>query len=146
MDLPEFTPDLAHLLLQGVYRDLLHHNDRSHLYGGVLDKAVWQRCWRRLAVYLASWYATPSGAVGCWLMAILAAEWRGVLRRTWYSKIPLVFSHVVLMKMLGVCRARDIWDRITRKMDLWERGIHMGLVKGIEVEGAVREGRYASGG
>ena len=30
-------------------------------------------------------------------------------------------------------------------MDLWERGLHAGLVGGAEAEGAVREGRAASG-
>ena len=73
-DLPDFTPELAHLFLRVVYGDFLHQNDGSHLDGGVVDDAIWQRCWRRLAVKLAVWYATPSGAVGNRFMAILAAE------------------------------------------------------------------------
>ena len=74
MDLPEFHPEHAHLLLQEVYGDFLHHNDGSHLDEGIADNAVWQLCWRRLAAQSASWYATPSGAVGRRFMAILAAE------------------------------------------------------------------------
>ena len=35
---------------------------------------------------------------------------------------------------------------ITRQMDLWERGLHAGLVGDAEVEGAAREGRATSGG
>ena len=31
-------------------------------------------------------------------------------------------------------------------MDLWERGLHAGLVGDAEAEGAAREGRAASGG
>ena len=31
---------------------------------------------------------------------------------------PLVFAHVVLTKTLGVCRDREIRDKITRRMDL----------------------------
>ena len=31
-------------------------------------------------------------------------------------------------------------------MDLWERGLHAGLVGDAEVEGAAQEGRAASGG
>ena len=58
----------------------------------------------------------------------MATEWRGVLGRTWNSEIPLVFAHVVLTKTLGVRRYQDIWSRITRRMDLWERGIHTGMV------------------
>ena len=36
--------------------------------------------------------------------------------------------------------------RIIRRMDLWERGIHYGLLGEAEAGGAAREGRSASGG
>ena len=39
-DLPDFAPERAHLLLQEVYGDFPHHNDRSHLDGGVADNAI----------------------------------------------------------------------------------------------------------
>ena len=77
---------------------------------------------------------------------ILAAEWRGVLNRSWNSEIPLVFSHVVLTKTLGVCWAREIRARITRRIDLWKRGQHAGLVRDAEADGAAREGRAAFSG
>ena len=83
-----------------------------------MDDAIWQRCWRQLATELASWYATTSGAVGRQFTAILAAEWQGVLGRSWNSERPLVFSHVFLTKTLGVRRAKDTRARITRRMDL----------------------------
>ena len=118
-DLLIFHPERVHLLLQGVYGYFLHHNDGSHLDGGLADTAAWQRRWRRLAVKSTSWYATPSGAVGHRFMAILAAEWRGVLSRSWNSERPLVFAHVVLTKTLGVRRAQEIRSSITRRMDLW---------------------------
>ena len=91
-------------------------------------------------------YAMPSGAVGRRFTAILAAECQGVLDRSWNSEIPLVFAHVTPTKTLGVCRARDIRARITRRMDLWERVLHVGLVGGAEAEGAAREGRTARAG
>ena len=47
---------------------------------------------------------------------------------------------------LGICQAREIRARITRRMDLWERGQHAGLVGVAEVEGAAREGRAAFSG
>ena len=75
-----------------------------------------------------SCYTTPSGAVGRRFTAILAAEWWGVLSWIWNAERPLVFALVVLTKMLGVRRAREIWARITRRMDLWERGQYAGLV------------------
>ena len=72
---------------------------------------------------LASWYAAPYGKVGHRFMAILAAEWRGVFRRSWNSEMLLVFSHVVLKKTLGVHRSKEIRAQITIRMDLWERGL-----------------------
>ena len=78
-------------------------------------------------------------------MEILAAEWRGVLGSSWNSKRPLVFAHVVLTKTFGARRAQDIQANITRRMDLWGRGIHTGLVGDAEVEGEAREGKAASG-
>ena len=145
-DLLGFTPEHAHLLLQGVYGDFPHHNNGSHLDGGIANNTAWQRRWRRLAAKSASWYATPSGAVGRRFTTIMAAEWRGVLSRSWNSERPLVFAHVVLTKTLGVRRAREIPARITRRMDLWERVQHTGLVGDAEVEGADQKGRPASGG
>ena len=59
---------------------------------------------------------------------------------------PLVFAHVVLTKTLGVRQAQEIRARITRRMDLWERGQHVGLVGDAEAEEAAREGRAAFSG
>ena len=70
----------------------------------------------------------------------------GVLGRSWKSERPLVFAHVFLIKVLGICRAKDIQARSTRQMDIWERGLRAGLVRDAQVEGATKEGRAASGG
>ena len=43
-------------------------------------------------------------------------------------EITLVFAHVVLTKTLGILRGREIRQRKTRRMELWEKGLHMGLV------------------
>ena len=66
--------------------------------------------------------------MGCRFTAVLAVEWRGVLNQKCNSKIPLVFSHVVLTKTLVACKAMEIRARIDRRLYLWERGIHAGLV------------------
>ena len=134
------------MLLQGVYGDFPHHNDGSHLDGGIADDALWQRRWHRLAAQSASWYTTPSGAVGRRFTATLAAEWRGVLARSWNSKRPLLFSHVILTKTLGICRDQEIRARIMRWMNFWERGIHTVLVGDSGAEWAAREGRATSRG
>ena len=134
-DLPGFAPESAHLLLQGVYGDFPNHNDGSHLDRGISDDAAWQHRRIRLAAQPASWYATPSGAVGRQFTAILAEERRGVLSRIWNSKRPLLFAHLVLGKTLGVRQAREIRVRTTRCTDLCERGQHAGLVGDAEAEG-----------
>ena len=79
-------------------------------------------------------------------MDILAAQWYVVLDGIWKSEIPLVFFHVVLTKTLCIGRARESRLRITRRMDLWYRGLHTGIVGGTEAEGANREGSAAIGG
>ena len=84
---------------------------------------------------MASWYNAPYGTVGRSFTTILAAEWRGVIGRTWNFERPLVFANVVLKKTLGVCRAKEIRDRITRRMDLWDRGLHVGLLVDAELWG-----------
>ena len=145
-DLPGFTPESVHLLLQEVYGDFPHHNNESYLDVVIKDDAVWQSHWRRLAPQSASWYATPSGAVGRRFTEILAVEWRRFLNMSWNYERPLVFTHVIFTKTLGVRRAQEIQAWITRWMDLWERGLHAGLVGDAEAEGAAREGRDASGG
>ena len=126
-DLPGLTPKRG---------DFPYHIDSSHLDGRIVDDAAWQRRWRRIPAQSGSWYATPSGAVGCCFTAILAAEWRGVLNGSCNSERPLVFSHLVLTKTLSVRRAREIRARITRRMDLWERGQHAGLMGDANAEGA----------
>ena len=39
-DLPDFTPERTHMLLQEVYGDFPHHNNGSHLDGGVVSMIV----------------------------------------------------------------------------------------------------------
>ena len=73
-DLPGFTPERVHLLLQGFYGDFSHHNYGSHLDGGVADNAIYQPRFRRVASQSDSWYAMPSGALGRRFAAILVAE------------------------------------------------------------------------
>ena len=47
---------------------------------------------------------------------------------------------------MGVRRSKEIWAQITKWMDLWERGLHAGLVGDAESEGAAMESREASVG
>ena len=86
----------------------------------------------------------PSETLGHRFTEILSVEWQEVLGRSWKSKRPLVFAHVVFTKTLGVRRAQEIRARITRHMDFWERGLHAVLVRDAEAEGSAREGRDTS--
>ena len=82
--------------------------------------------------------------------AAVRQPWRrnggGFISRSWNSKRPLVVTDVVLTKTLGFRRAREIRARITRQMDLWERGQHAEVVGDAKAEGAAVEGRAASCG
>ena len=42
--------------------------------------------------------------------------------------------------MLGVRRAQEIWARIIRRMNLWERGLHTGLIRDDKAEGGHQGG------
>ena len=42
---------------------------------------------------------------------------------------------MILTKTLGACKARKIQARIDRRLDLWEREIHAGLVGDALAEG-----------
>ena len=88
----------------------------------------------------------PPGAVGCQFTAILATEWKGVINRIWNSEIPLIFARVVLTKTLGVRRTRDIRSRVTSRISLWDRGIHVVLVGRVEAERSARESRASRRG
>ena len=70
----------------------------------------------------------------------------GVLNRSWNYERQLVFSRAVIKKTLGICRSREIRDRVTRRMDVCDRGTHVGLMGGVDAEGPDREDMAASEG
>ena len=76
--------------------------------------------------------------VGCRFTVVLSVKWKGVIDQKWNSKRPLVFAHVFLKRNLSACKSRDIQARIDRQIELWERGIHTGLVGDALSEGRVR--------
>ena len=74
-------------------------------------------------------------------IGVLATEWRGILNQKCNFKIPLVFYHVVVTRTLSARKTRDTQARFDRRLDLWERVIHAGLVWDTLTEGRDREGR-----
>ena len=71
-------------------------------------------------------------------MAILDAEWQEFINRIWNFERPIVFVNVILIKMFGICRSREIRERVSSRIYLWGRGLHAGLVGDAEVEEAAR--------
>ena len=47
---------------------------------------------------------------------------------------------------MGLRRAKEILAWISRRIDLWERGLHVDMVGYTEVKGSAREGRSACEG
>jgi hypothetical protein len=64
--------------LDAVYGDWPHHNDGSHLDGGVAGDSTWQRRWRRMVNLPTTHYSVPKGKVGRRFVATLTAEFQGV--------------------------------------------------------------------
>ena len=71
-------------------------------------------------------------------------EWKEVLVPKWNSEQPLVFTHVVLTRILGSRKAREIRARIKRQLHIWDRGMYAGLVGDVLEEG--RAGEIRVGG
>ena len=90
---------------------------------------------------MAIWYDMPHVVVIRIFTAILEAECGEVLDQSWNSERPLVFIHVVLTKTLGIQWSRDIRSVITRRMELWERGVNAGIVGDSDSEVAFGEER-----
>ena len=101
-----------------VYIYHLHQNNGVHLDEGITDDAEWQRCFHLLVARSAVCYATPQGVVGCSFTALLATEFQGFLDQSCTSKRPVLFTHVVLTKTLGVFQAIDIQSHLSQQMDL----------------------------
>ena len=61
-------------------------------------------------------------------MGILKEESRRILKKSWNSERSLIFDHVILTKILGICQDREIRARISSQKYLWERVVHAILV------------------
>jgi hypothetical protein len=117
------------LLMDKVYGDHVHQNPGQHLHGGIEDEACWQNHWRRPVVYAAQTRNTPSGAVGRCFVEKLAELLEGIQNCNWNSERLIIFSMVILQRTLDVKRARDIKNRISRRIDGREEGKFMMLIQ-----------------
>ena len=72
-------------LLLSCYGDTIHHNDDTHLDGGVADDRDWQRQWRKVVSCNLLLWDAPKGKVGRRFIQRLSEEWKGVRLRQWNS-------------------------------------------------------------
>jgi hypothetical protein len=131
-DLPGAIISDADLQLYEVFGDYVHQNSGQHLDGGIADDELWQNYWRRLIVYHSLTYDAPSGAVGRRFIDMLAVILEGLISRKWNAERFIVFQMVVLQRTRDVTRAADIKERITKRLDAWERGEFLSLVQMTE--------------
>ena len=61
----------------------------------------------------------------------------------WNFERPLVFAHIFLKNTLSIRRFREIISKITSRMDLWNRGLQVGLAGEAEAESDARGVRAA---
>jgi hypothetical protein len=98
-----------------------------------MDDRLWQSRWLRMVQISPTHYAVPKGKVGRrYYLTRLIDEFHQVRERKWNSERPLVFAAVVLQTTPGFCRARDIRQHLTRRMDLWDLGCYAALVDDTE--------------
>ncbi len=97
-------PTDADRRLCGVYGDIIHQNDGTHLDGGisVAKDAKWQRLHLRVAACQLLLYDVPNGCWATRLLATLTGLWIGVVEHRWNSEHPLVFQSVILCRVRGV--------------------------------------------
>ena len=123
-DLEGFVPSAADQKLHKVYGDWLHRNPGTHLDGGVADDAFWQNAFVALAGGMQRRYELPPRAVGRAFLEQLVVEMKAVRERKSNGEKLLVFISVVLVKSPSVCKASEIKERITHRIEHWKAGNH----------------------
>jgi hypothetical protein len=121
-DLPGTTISDADRLMDKVYGDHVHKNPGEHLDGGITNDQMWQDNWRQLIVFPSQTYDVPSGPIGCWFLETLTSLLKGIQSCTLNSEKFIVFQMVILQRTREVKHARDIKQRLTARLDAWDKG------------------------
>lgn len=127
-DTAGYIPMEADQLLHEVYGDYVHGNMGQHLDGGIVVDKAWQAYWRQLVAHRLTLYNVPNGKVGRRFVLTLCNLFKGVRERKWNSERPLVFVAVVLQTSPQARKAKEIRERIWKRMEHWEQGQHRLLV------------------
>ena len=77
-------------------------------------------------------YDLPSGRWAARFLALQTALWRDARLRSCNSEKALIFAACILQKVRDVKRFSDVKPLIWHRLDAWEAGKYVGLVKGIE--------------
>jgi hypothetical protein len=110
-------------MMDKVYGDHVHHNDGTHLDGGISNDTSWQDYWKRIIVFPGQNYNLPKGKVGKRFIFTLASILDWMIARKWNIEVFLVFYMVVLQRGDATIRSvKAIWDILTWRLDAWERG------------------------
>ena len=134
-------PAEADRLMDTVYGDHVHQNDGTHLAGGVnaaVDEA-WQRRWRSLTGQQQQLYTVPGGEEGKDFVRQFRLELEGVRSRRWNAERPLAFIMVMLVRVNGVTKFRDVRSRLKKRLAAWNRGEHEALVQDTLRQCALRD-------
>ena len=120
--------------LLGVFGDTIHLNDGTHLNGGigVAEDAKWQRLYHRVASCSLPLYDLPNGRWAHRFLTTLTDLWVGVIQRRWNSERPLVFQAVILRRVRGITRFHDVKPVVWGRLDAWDAGRYVALVKEVE--------------
>lgn len=128
-DLPGYVVDEMDEKLISVYGDFVHKNGGFHLHGGIDDDEQWQKFWKLVTGLPPQSYDVPKGSVGRAFVDAYTKLLRGALERKWNSERLVVFCSVVLQRERGISGAKAIRQRISQRMDLWEKGHWEALVE-----------------
>ena len=122
--------------LMEAYGDRIHQNDGTHLDGGIGigEDRLWQRLHRRIASCNLALYDLPNGRWADRFLSIQTRLWEDAQLRKCNSEKPFIFATCILRKVKNVMRFAEVKPLVWRRMDAWEEGQFVGLVKGVEEE------------
>eukprot|EP00957_Ditylum_brightwellii_P044754 3394045-Ditylum_brightwellii.AAC.1 len=108
--------------LISVYGDTVHHDDGTHMSGGIDDDKVWQSRWNSLTALPCQQYDVPPSKVGHCFVELLATQINGVTECKWNSNHFIVFPILILQCLKGTKASHNICRCIDHQLDLWEQG------------------------
>ena len=117
-DITSFAMSRAHHMLVEVYGDHLHQNYGTHMDSVIVENDICQHNWIRMAAKSSRWYAMTPGTARRHFTDLLEAYSQGFLDYIWNYDTPIVFTHVVLIKIMGIRSDRRILNLIRWRIHL----------------------------